>query len=140
MSRLLRQAVSPSFPIKVTDHEVTQGERMATYDSLCHLRAAHPDCVFSFVIGSDWLQPGTDLRQWESKEGKTGERLLNEFDFIVFPRSGYEVKDIMARTADGQTGGGGSECVRACALAAAVIGSGRTTPAGAASLVWHTVR
>ena len=65
--------VSPTFPIKVTAHEVE--ESMATYDSLCHLRERHPECEFSFVIGSDWLQPGTDLRTWESKEGLTGARM-----------------------------------------------------------------
>eukprot|EP01047_Picozoa_sp_COSAG01_P006368 COSAG01_NODE_230_length_21075_cov_13.811603_7_plen_223_part_00 len=28
------------------------------------------------VIGSDWLQPGTDLRSWESKDGLTGDKLV----------------------------------------------------------------
>ena len=69
---------------------------MATYDSLCYLRDAHPDCEFVFVIGSDWLQPGTDIREWHSKEGRTGEQLLNEFDFLVLPRPGYDVDDIKA--------------------------------------------
>ena len=69
---------------------------MATYDSLCYLRDHHPGCEFCFVIGSDWLQPGTDIRQWTSKEGRTGERLLNEFDFLVLPRPGYDVEDLTA--------------------------------------------
>lgn len=84
--------VSATFPISVTDHETD--EAMATYDSLCHLRTAYPDCVFSFVVGSDWLQPGTDLRSWESKEGKTGERLVSDFDFLVIKRPGYDVADL----------------------------------------------
>ena len=50
----------------------------------------------AFVIGSDWLQPGTDIREWHSKEGRTGEQLLNEFDFLVLPRPGYDVDDIKA--------------------------------------------
>ena len=55
------------------------------------------------MIGSDWLQPGTDIRQWTSKDSATGEmtlvtgeRLLNEFDFLVLPRPGYEVADLTA--------------------------------------------
>ena len=90
----INQAVSPTFPIRVTDHEVK--ETMATYDSLCFLRERHPECEFVFVIGSDWLQPGTDIRQWTSKEGRTGERLLNEFEFLVMPRPGYEVAELSA--------------------------------------------
>jgi len=84
--------VSANFPIKVTPHEVK--ETMATYDSLSWLRENHPDCNFSFVIGSDWLQAGTDLRKWESKEGMTGEKLISEFDFLVLKRPGYEVDDL----------------------------------------------
>jgi len=82
--------LSPDFPVRVSDHEVTHGA-MATYDSLCWLAQTFPLHDFSWVIGSDWLQPGTDIRQWESKEGKTGDQLLNEFDFLVAPRTGYDV-------------------------------------------------
>ena len=85
-------SVSATFPISVTDHEVE--EAMDTYDSLCHLRKQHPECVFSFVIGSDWLQPGTDLRTWTSKEGRTGDRLVSDFDFLVIRRPGYDVGDL----------------------------------------------
>ena len=73
--------------MRVSDHEVKAATPMATYDSLVWLRETHPDCEFSFVIGSDWLQPGTDLRTWQSHEGRTGERLVTEFDFLVFPRA-----------------------------------------------------
>ena len=85
-------SVSATFPISVTDHEVE--EAMATYDSLTYLKRQHPTCVFSFVVGSDWLQPGTDLRTWTSKEGKTGERLVSDFDFLVIRRPGYDVADL----------------------------------------------
>jgi nicotinic acid mononucleotide adenylyltransferase len=88
--------VSPSFPLKVTSHEVKGDGPMATYDSLVWLRENNPDCDFSFVVGSDWLQPGTDIRTWESKEGVTGDKLLNEFDFLVLKRPGYEVEDLSA--------------------------------------------
>jgi len=86
--------LSPTFPVRVSDHEVKAATPMATYDSLVWLRETHPDCEFSFVIGSDWLQPGTDLRTWQSHEGRTGERLVTEFDFLVFPHAGYDVADL----------------------------------------------
>merc|ERR1711879_189708 len=76
------------------------GEALATYDSLCKLREQEPNANFMFVIGSDWLQPGADLRKWTSKcpetgnDIVTGDKLLSEFDFIVIKRPGYEVDDI----------------------------------------------
>jgi nicotinic acid mononucleotide adenylyltransferase len=63
---------------------------MATYDSLCYLRDTHPECEFSWVIGTDWLQPGTNIRQWKSKGGVSGDQMLREFDFLVARRSGYD--------------------------------------------------
>jgi len=98
---------SATFPVFVSDHEVMHMETrpgavkaeqkhapMATYDSLCYLRKTYPDCDFAFVLGSDWLQSGTDLREWTSKEGKTGDRMLNEFDFLVLRRKGYNVTEL----------------------------------------------
>ena len=88
----VNQGVAPSFPLYVVDHEVKEPTlagadgSVATYDSLRFLAEQHKDCDISFVIGSDWLRPGTDLRLWTSKEGKTGDRLLSEFDFLVLPR------------------------------------------------------
>jgi len=86
--------LSATFPVRVSDHEVRANERLATYDSLCSLRERFPQCDFSFVIGSDWLQPGTDLRTWKSRDGCTGERLVTEFDFLIFPRAGFRVPDL----------------------------------------------
>merc|ERR1711869_82436 len=59
-----------------------------------------PTAIFTFVVGSDWLQPGTDIRGWKSKDPETGEhivtghKLLEEFDFLVIKRPGHEVKDV----------------------------------------------
>merc|ERR1712216_1063973 len=93
---------SPSMPVRVSDLEVFEPEAMATYDALCRLRENDPTARFTFVIGSDWLQPGTDIRQWTSKDPATGEpivtghKLLEEFDFLVIKRPGYEVEDLNA--------------------------------------------
>ena len=53
-------SLSPDFPVYVSDHEVQHGA-MATLDSLVFLRDAYPQHEFSWVIGSDWLQPDTDV-------------------------------------------------------------------------------
>ena len=37
-----------------------------------------------------FLPPPGQLRTWESREGRTGERLITEFDFLVAPRTGCE--------------------------------------------------
>ena len=48
---------------------------------------------FKFVVGTDWFQKGTDIRQWESDAGGerkiTGHLLVEEFDFLVLKRPGY---------------------------------------------------
>ena len=89
------------FPIKILDIEIYREKPLATYDLLCYLRNEYKDCDFTFVIGSDWLQPGTDLRMWESQDPNdetktivTGDKLINEFDFIVLYRPGYGIKDL----------------------------------------------
>eukprot|EP00930_Biecheleria_cincta_P016283 TRINITY_DN13303_c0_g1_i1.p1 TRINITY_DN13303_c0_g1~~TRINITY_DN13303_c0_g1_i1.p1 ORF type:complete len:600 (-),score=84.57 TRINITY_DN13303_c0_g1_i1:41-1840(-) len=104
---------SVDFPIMVSDIECFSKEAFATYDLLCSLKDKHPDTDFSFVIGSDWLQPGANMAEWESKnwdwkpgdpeENKTivtGDKMLQEFDFLVIHRPGYDV----ARTPDDPTG------------------------------------
>lgn len=97
-------AFSPEFPIKVSDIDVFNESAAFTYDLLTVLRARHPDTDFVFLIGSDWLQPGTNISLWESlnrnwKPGDpvdqrsfvTGDKLLAEFDFLVLPRPGFTV-------------------------------------------------
>eukprot|EP00928_Gymnodinium_smaydae_P032704 TRINITY_DN23617_c0_g1_i1.p1 TRINITY_DN23617_c0_g1~~TRINITY_DN23617_c0_g1_i1.p1 ORF type:complete len:591 (-),score=93.94 TRINITY_DN23617_c0_g1_i1:101-1873(-) len=95
---------SRRFPINVSDIECFSEEASMTYDLLCSLRERHPEKDFCFIIGSDWLQPGSDMSKWESrnwnwKEGDpesekfivTGHKMLAEFDFIVIKRAGYDV-------------------------------------------------
>merc|ERR1712151_887543 len=87
-------------PVRASPLEVFEKEALATYDSLCKLREQEPNSNFMFVIGSDWLQDGADLRKWTSKcpvtgnDIVTGDKLLAEFDFIVIQRPGYDVSDI----------------------------------------------
>eukprot|EP01060_Flectonema_neradi_P026801 TRINITY_DN3614_c0_g1_i1.p1 TRINITY_DN3614_c0_g1~~TRINITY_DN3614_c0_g1_i1.p1 ORF type:complete len:283 (+),score=17.28 TRINITY_DN3614_c0_g1_i1:48-896(+) len=84
---------SPGFPVKVSNIEVFEPKSLATYDMLSSLRAQNPGVDFMFVVGSDWLQSGQDLRHWTSKEGKTGEKLVSEFDFLIIKRPGYDLPE-----------------------------------------------
>lgn len=101
------------FPVKVSGAECFEEKSMFSYDLLCKFRGEHPDCDFTFVIGSDWLQPTTNISSWKAvnkawKEGDpenekiriAGHLLLQEFSFIVIPRPGYDVE----RTQDDPTG------------------------------------
>lgn len=94
---------SHKFPVKVKGMDCFSTEALATYDLLCQLRDTYPDYDFVFLIGSDWLQPGTNIADWtsvnpkwregdpnESKFIVTGDKLLSEFDFLVIPRPGYD--------------------------------------------------
>jgi len=92
-----------NFPVKVLDIETNKKKSMATYDLLCKLRDKYKNCDFTFVVGSDWLQQANDLRKWESKDPKdpkgektiiTGNKLINEFDFLVLWRPGYEINNL----------------------------------------------
>lgn len=92
---------SPTMPIFVSDEELPLPKTLPTYDLLNSLRTKYPDNDFVFVIGSDWLSPGTDLRDWTSNDPvtgeqtlKTGEKLVSEFDFLVIPRPGYEIGEL----------------------------------------------
>lgn len=100
----VNQSFTHSFPVKVSDIECTLEEAHATYDLLCALRDRHTDADFSFVIGSDWLQEGSNMAEWDSKNWDwkpgdpedrkkivTGHKMLSEFDFLVVKRPGYEV-------------------------------------------------
>jgi len=92
------------FPVLVSDIECFAPVAFYTYDLLCSLRTMHSEVQFMFVIGSDWLQPGSSMAKWTSlnpewQEGDpedqrlivTGERMLQEFDFLVIHRPGYDV-------------------------------------------------
>eukprot|EP00933_Yihiella_yeosuensis_P083035 TRINITY_DN97115_c0_g1_i1.p1 TRINITY_DN97115_c0_g1~~TRINITY_DN97115_c0_g1_i1.p1 ORF type:complete len:259 (-),score=48.72 TRINITY_DN97115_c0_g1_i1:362-1138(-) len=96
---------SPDFPVQVSDIDTRRDQAAFTYDLLSNLQAEYPNYRFMFVIGSDWLQPDTNIASWTSlnkdwkpgmpeseKEIVTGDKLLKEFEFLVVKRPGYDVE------------------------------------------------
>jgi len=55
-----------------------------TYELLSILQDQSPETEFHLVTGSDWLQPGSDLRTWHKD-------LARDFGFIVLQRPGYDL-------------------------------------------------
>eukprot|EP00756_Hemistasia_phaeocysticola_P033528 Hpha_TRINITY_DN16469_c2_g1::TRINITY_DN16469_c2_g1_i1::g.162057::m.162057/K00969/nadD; nicotinate-nucleotide adenylyltransferase len=94
-------AFSMEFPVRVWTGEAFAVDHVYTYDMLCALQAQHPNTSFVFVVGTDWLQSGENLRMWPSRDPGnpsqtiiTGDKLVNEYDFLVVHRPGYEVEDL----------------------------------------------
>lgn len=103
-------AVNSSFPsdfkVRVESIEVDKGEYYATYDLLNELKEKYTDCNFSFIVGTDWLDPKNNIASWDSKNFEfdaskpesdsnkkrvvTGHKLLAEHQFLVVPRPGYD--------------------------------------------------
>jgi nicotinic acid mononucleotide adenylyltransferase len=104
---------SADFPVKVSDIDTHKEMAAFTYDQLCELREQNPGVEFMFVIGSDWLQPDTNIASWQSinrswtpgmpeaeKFLVSGDKLLQQFSFLVVQRPGYDVE----RTPEDPTG------------------------------------
>ncbi|KAJ1456133.1 hypothetical protein M885DRAFT_587386 [Pelagophyceae sp. CCMP2097] len=83
----------PDLRVLVSDIDVHRAQAMFTHDMLKQLTLEHGDShTFTFVVGTDWLQPGTNIHSWQSEEGVTGHILVQEFDFLVLPRPGFDVE------------------------------------------------
>jgi len=81
---MLKDSLFKDVPIKVEDIEIKSNKYIPTYDLLKLLSEKHEDCTFHFCIGSDLLK---GIRSWKP----FGERLVEEYDFIVMNRPGYIV-------------------------------------------------
>ena len=73
------------FPVFVKDFDVFNERATPTYFLLRQLTAEVPENTFFFVLGSDILP---NLRNWEE-----GEKLLNEYTFLIMERPGYPIRD-----------------------------------------------
>jgi len=75
--------------IKASDIEFTMPIPSYTIDTLHLLTAQYPDNQFQLIIGSDNAHV---FNQW-----KTYERLLKEYPVLVYPRTGYDFKDVASQ-------------------------------------------
>lgn len=93
---MLRLAVKDHPQILLSDFEINMGDFRGSYVSMCSLREAFPDCNFRLLVGADsysgiphWRDPlhffGTEFN---------GDKLLKEFELIVFSRRGYAVPSV----------------------------------------------
>ena len=83
---LLKDSLFSDVPIKVEDIEIKANTYIPTYDLMKLLSALYKNYSFHFCIGSDLLK---GIRSWKPY----GDRLVEEFDFIVLNRPGYEVDE-----------------------------------------------
>ena len=79
---MARLAVGDDPFIKVSDVEMHLPRPSYTINTLQHLSEQYPDNQFVFVCGMDSLQ---NLDKW-----KDYEKILNNYNIIVFPRKGYD--------------------------------------------------
>ncbi len=64
--------------IVVCDVEFALPRPSYTINTMDHLRGAYPDCQFSLLIGGDNVKGFEGWKSWE--------RLLSEYDILVYPR------------------------------------------------------
>ena len=83
----LSDLVPDDFPVKVSDYETKNGFS-PTYFLLCNLSKDYPDCEFFFAVGSDLIK---SIPYW-----KEGQKLLEEFKFIIIARPNYNYDDLDA--------------------------------------------
>lgn len=77
---------SAKLPIKVCDIEVFEKQSIPTYFCIKKLEEKFPDYDFFWVIGTDLVDT---LKDWDE-----GEKLWNECGFLLYPRVGYEAKEL----------------------------------------------
>ncbi len=82
---MIKDSIFKDVPIKVEDIEIRNNKYIPTYDLMKMLTEQYKDCIFHFCIGSDLLK---GIRSWKP----FGDKLVEEYDFIVMNRPGYVVE------------------------------------------------
>lgn len=72
--------------IKVSDIEFKLPQPSYTIDTLTHLKERYPEHQFTLIMGSDNL---ISFKKW-----KNYELLLQDYSILVYPRPGYENKEL----------------------------------------------
>lgn len=78
---LVKKAISGYPKIKAQDVEFSLPRPSYTYTTLSHLKAEHPENEYILVIGADNVE---SFHRWRDYQ-----KILDEFEVIVYPRLGY---------------------------------------------------
>lgn len=83
---MARLAVGDNEKIKISEVELSLPKPSYTIDTLRALEKEYPESEFSIIMGADNLM---GLNRW-----KEAETLLSRYRIIVYPRPGYEAKEL----------------------------------------------
>lgn len=87
---LVKLAIEDNFGMETCDIEFKLSKPSYTVDTLAYLREKYPTHQFSVIMGSDSYQ---NLDKW-----KNSEVLINQYNFIVYPRPGFTVEPKSEKT------------------------------------------
>ena len=76
--------------VEVSDIEFTRTQPIYTVETLREIRTLYPDDIIFYVAGADSLEK---IQRW-----KNAKELLCDFSLMVFPRSGYDLPEIIKAT------------------------------------------
>ena len=83
---MVRDAVKDIHGIEASDYEFNLPKPSYTANTLHHISADYPDREFILTIGADnWVK----FDNWRESDF-----ILSNYRIIVYPRSGFEIKDI----------------------------------------------
>lgn len=90
-----QMAVCAFKEFKVLDIEIQRGHMIPTYELMKHLEQVHPNCSLSFLLSVDLVPT---LQDWDF-----GKELVEEVNFVVFPREGHQVSEDLIELYSGKS-------------------------------------
>ena len=84
---MVREAIADDYDFRVSDVEFNMPKPSYTIDTLTLLQEKHPNKKFHLIIGEDNLSA---FPKW-----KNHEKILENFELIVYPRKGAEKTDLI---------------------------------------------
>jgi nicotinate-nucleotide adenylyltransferase len=88
MLHLVQTAIEGDSRFRVTEVEFKLPKPSYTIDTLTYLQEKYPEHAFTVIMGTDGFQ---NISKW-----KNHELLLKNHSFVLYPRPGFEAKDLPA--------------------------------------------
>jgi len=85
---LVQTAVQEDLRFRVSDVEFKLPKPSYTIDTLTYLTEKYPENQLTVILGTDSFQ---NLSKW-----KNADLLLKNYSFVLYPRPGFEMKDVPA--------------------------------------------